>query len=101
MPGNWQTSDHDGLSNLTEYIFGSDPNNASSGQPLTSITPAIGGFIFSFPTIAGRLYQPQVSSNLTTWSALGSPIAGDGTTKSAADPTTGPRRFYRLTISLP
>ena len=94
-------ADHDGLSNLTEYIFGSDPNNASSGQPLTSITPTTGGFIFSFPTISGRLYQPQVSNNLATWSALGSPVAGDGTTKSAADLNTGPKRFYRLLISLP
>ena len=94
-------ADGDGLTNLQEYIFGSDPNNASSGYPLTSVAPTSGGFIFSFPTIAGRNYQPQVSTNLSTWSALGSSVAGDGTTKSATDFTTGPRRFYRLIISLP
>jgi hypothetical protein len=93
--------DHDGLTNLQEYIFGSNPTNASSGQPLTSIAPTSGGFVFSFPTISGRIYQPQVSTNLATWSALGSPITGDGTTKSATDLTVAPRRFYRLTISLP
>ena len=94
-------ADGDGLTNLQEYIFGSDPNNASSGYPLTSVAPTSGGFNFSFPTIAGRNYQPQVSTNLSTWSALGSSVAGDGTTKSATDFTTGPRRFYRLIISLP
>jgi hypothetical protein len=93
--------DHDGVTNLAEYIIGSDPNNASSGQPLTSIAPTSGGFVFSFPTISGRIYQPKVSPDLTTWSALGPQITGDGTTKSATDPTTGPKRFYRLTISLP
>lgn len=93
--------DHDGLTNLTEYIFGSNPSLASSGQPLTSVAPTTGGFIFSFPTIPGRTYQPRVSSDLSGWSDLGAPIAGDGTTKSATDETTGPRRFYRLNISLP
>ncbi len=94
-------ADADGLTNLTEYIFGSDPNLASSGRPPTSISPVTGGFLFSFPTIAGRLYQPQVSTDLATWSALGSQLTGDGSTKSATDLTTGPRRFYRVTISLP
>jgi len=93
--------DHDGLTNLQEYIIGSDPTNGSSGQPLTSISSTAGGFVFSFPTISTRIYQPQVSTNLLTWSALGSPIAGDGTTKSVTDLTTGPKRFYRLVISLP
>ena len=91
----------DGLTNLQKYIFGLDPTIASNGQPHTSVAPAVGGFVFSFSTVSGRNYQPQVSTDLATWSALGSPITGDGTTKSATDLTTGPRRFYRLLISLP
>ncbi|MCX6968855.1 MAG: alpha-amylase family glycosyl hydrolase [Verrucomicrobia bacterium] len=94
-------ADSDGLLDRTEFLFGSNPNSASSGQPLTTVAPVTGGFTFSFPTIAGRLYQPQVSTDLVGWSPLGSPIAGDGTTKSATDLTTAPKRFYRVTISLP
>jgi len=114
LPDAWETTnfngltasppgdaDADGLTNLTEYIFGSDPNLASSGRPSTAVDSTAGGFLFSFPTIAGRLYQPQVSTDLATWSALGSRVTGDGSTKSATDLTTGPRRFYRVTISLP
>jgi hypothetical protein len=114
LPDEWETAnfqnlnrdgtgdaDSDGLLDRTEFLIGSNPNSASSGQPLTAVSPTTGGFTFSFPTIAGRIYQPQVSTDLVGWSPLGSPIAGDGTTKSATDLTAGPKRFYRLTISLP
>ncbi len=93
--------DSDGFTNMAEYLFGSDPNDAGSGRPVTTVESTESGFQFSFPTNSGRIYQPQVSTNLSTWSALGAPVAGDGTTKSVTDPTPGAKRFYRLSISLP
>ncbi len=114
MPDSWETTefgnlsatasgdhDGDGLSNLTEYIFGSDPTLASSGQPATQVVQDETGFTFSFPTILGRNYQPKVSPDLLSWSNLGDPISGDGSTKSINDPTPDTRRFYRVIISLP
>ncbi|MFZ4682921.1 MAG: hypothetical protein ACOYMS_10485, partial [Terrimicrobiaceae bacterium] len=113
MPDAWETSnfgdlsatatgdaDLDGLNNLGEYLFGGDPKNPASGRPATSVESAESGFVFSFPTLAGRVYQPQVSTDLAGWSNLGSPIIGDGSTKSATDPTTGSKRFYRISVSL-
>lgn len=94
-------ADGDGLSNLAEFLFGSDPNLASSVAPTTATTPVSGGFQFSFPTIAGRIYQPQVSSDLASWTNLGGTISGDGSTKSVTDTTSAPRRFYRVSVSLP
>lgn len=114
LPDNWEIEnfgsigvdagadpDGDGVSNLNEYIVGSNPNAGASGWPQTSLARDESGNTFSFPTIQGRLYQVRVSDNLSSWSNLGSPISGDGSTKSVLDPAAGNRRFYRLIISLP
>lgn len=93
--------DGDDVNNLLEFLFGSNPNSASSGRPLTTVSPVTGGFQFSFPTISNRIYQPQVSTDLVSWSPVGGTISGDGSTKSVTDSTTGARRFYRVNISLP
>jgi len=94
-------SDLDGLSNMQEYVLGSNPNLASSGRPATSVASGPGGFVFTFPTILGRTYQPQVSTDLSNWSALGSPMVGDGTSQSVTDPVAGSKRFYRVHVSIP
>ncbi len=114
MPDAWETThfgnltataagdaDLDGLNNLGEYLFGAEPKNPASGRPATSIESSESGFVFSFPTLTGRVYQPQVSTDLVGWSNLGSPITGDGSTKSATDSTAGSKRFYRISVSLP
>jgi len=53
----------------------------------------------SFNTTSGFSYQVQWKANLTdaSWTSLGSPIAGDGTTKTVSDPI-GTSRFYRVMI---
>jgi hypothetical protein len=54
----------------------------------------------SFQTTSGFNYQVQYKNNLTdpSWTALGSPVVGDGTIKSVVDPTSGSSRFYRVQI---
>ncbi|GAB4172201.1 MAG: hypothetical protein Fur0032_11600 [Terrimicrobiaceae bacterium] len=91
--------DGDGVANYVEYLFGSDPKSASSGLPATSVIPENGGFLFSFPTIPGRTYQPMTSTTLDGWTPLGSPISGDGSMKSVHDTSTEPRKFYRVIVT--
>jgi hypothetical protein len=95
--------DGDGVSNLREYIFGSNPNSAASGQPAASVAVAQNGRTISFPTTPGRTYQVKVSDNLSSgsWADLGSPVTGDGSAKSATDPAVATRRFYRIEVRLP
>jgi hypothetical protein len=96
--------DQDGVSNRNEYLFGSNPNSASSGKPLTSVESISSGFRFSFPTVAGRNYQAQVRNDLTTgeWTNLAQEaIPGDGTTKSVDDLTSETKRFYRVEVTAP
>ena len=68
----------------------------------TSLTATLNGanINLSFPTQSGFSYQVSFKNDLTdsTWTPLGSPVAGDGTVKSASDSAAGARRFYILLI---
>jgi hypothetical protein len=102
--------DGDGVNNLLEYRLGSSPSSAAStGLPTLNTAGTNGlstnGFTFSFPTVTNVNYQPVTVANLssTNWSDLGPLIPGDGTVKSAHDPsaTNSARKFYKIYISAP
>jgi len=54
----------------------------------------------SFPSQVGTTYTVYYKVSLTdpTWTQLGAPISGDGTTKLVVDAIIGGTRFYRLLI---
>ncbi len=56
------------------------------------------GAQISFPTQAGKIYQPQFSDDGSTWSNVGGLVPGDGTTQSVVASTTGAPegREYRV-----
>jgi hypothetical protein len=56
----------------------------------------------SFPTQAGLSYQVQRKQALgdASWSPLGAPVAGDGTTKSVTDTTAAGSGFYRTSATV-
>ncbi|NCY22889.1 hypothetical protein EBX31_13165, partial [bacterium] len=98
--------DADALTNLQEYLFGSNPNSASSGLPSVGVSAAgVNGFTISFATVSGRTYQVLGSDSLSSasWSNVGPPVLGDGTQKSVTDPLTDApnRKFYKVQISAP
>ncbi len=97
--------DGDSLSNLQEFIFGSNPNSAASAQPETSVDRAT--HTFRFPTVLGRNYQPKVRDSLTSgqWENLGPEIKGTGAIEGAEDTwardNNSSSRFYRLEVRVP
>ena len=95
--------DSDGVTDLEEFIFLSDPKDASSGRTRVALEKIQGAFEISFPTQAGRSYQVQVRNDLSSgaWENTGQPLTGDGTTKTVSDPTSLPRRFYRVVVGKP
>ena len=107
--------DGDGLTNLQEYVFGSDPNDASSGRPRVTTTHDGETFRIEFPTVDGRTYRvlgrDSLGSggwievtNLQTGVGLSvaNPVTGDGTTKALAEQGLGGKnaRFYQVEVQL-
>ena len=72
--------------------------------PLISDTPAatirMSEVEICWPSLSTRAYEVQYRSSLTsnTWTSLGNPVAGNGSTNCVADkvPPGEPRRFYRV-----
>ena len=103
--------DGDDVTNMQEYVLGSDPNDVSSGFPSLGVLSTGDTFRVSFPTVAGRRYTVMASSSLTggLWTAVtnlaggqSNPVTGDGTTQTVTETglgTTG-ARFYRVLVEL-
>lgn len=94
--------DHDGMSNLEEYLAGTDPNNSNSVLRITSESITAGGADVSlaWDSVPTRFYYLQKNLNLASpdWIDSGLGIiapAGSSTTESLAD-TNAPARFYRV-----
>ena len=91
-------ADHDGMTNLQEYLAGTDPQDAAS-----RFTQAI-SVDGAAPTIrfiaqAGRAYTVQVSNTLESWSKLSDVAAQAVTVEVAVADTTAAgvsKRFYRI-----
>jgi uncharacterized protein (DUF1800 family) len=76
--------DMDGISNGSELAAGTNPFLPGSTIRIASATPNGVNIDLSFPTVLGKQYVAQRSPSLTspTWTALGTPVTGDGTTKT-------------------
>jgi len=103
--------DHDGATNLMEYLAGTDPNSAASVfRPQGSYSAGI--FHMPVLTATGRNYQIWVSRDMKSWT-LQTTLTGDGTqqpfdfdeTKVPSGPlhsNTHPSNyFFRVAILIP
>ncbi len=96
-------ADGDGLTNLAEFRAGTDPRSATSVFRLSEITRNGTSIQISLPTVNGRTYRVEYSSDLgaaSSWRTLADEVAGTGAKLLFAD--TGAigltRRFYRAVI---
>ena len=98
--------DNDGMSNLLEYALNSDPNSANSRSELV---PSVIGdrWMVTFVRIADPsiTYSLQASGDLsqnTPWQTIWSSVGAQNTNGTITiDVTSHPRRFLRLSVSLP
>lgn len=75
----------------------------ATGTPTTvKLKAVISGrtITISFPTQTGHSYQLQYENSLTggSWTSLGSPVAGNGSTQSVNDTVGTGSRYYRVQI---
>lgn len=102
--------DHDGQSNLHEYIAGTFAGDATETFSLRIIEKLEHSVRFEFYGITGKVYTMESSVDLHTWTqvpfAIGVPGVG-GLSYQATDvgvisaftaPRSGPAEFYRLSV---
>jgi subtilisin family serine protease len=96
-------ADHDGMSNLQEWLAGTNPTNASSCLRLKAIpTNNPNAFVVKWPSVAGKFYRLERSTNLLTGfnSVVQTNIAATAPTNTATDTAIlpGKARFYRVGV---
>ncbi len=69
-----------------------------AGSLKLTATVSGGNITISFLSQSPSSYQLLYKDNLTdlVWTPIGSPVVGDGTTKSFSQPASGVKRFYRV-----
>jgi hypothetical protein len=93
--------DHDGLSNFTEFWAGTDPLDSSSSFAIDRGSAVTDGHMqLRWKTVAGKSYAVQYSTDLFSWTDVGSEVFGDGSMASLTDSSavTG-RGFYRIRLT--
>jgi hypothetical protein len=91
-------ADLDGLTNLQEYLAGTDPQSAASTLRLVAtLNPP--NVTLRFNAVAGRTYSIVYSTLLpaVAWTKFAD-VPAQGTSQPVAvqDPSGGPQRFYRV-----
>jgi hypothetical protein len=93
-------TDGDGFNNAAEFLAGTDPLDAASSLRLNLKLTAPDVATVGWPTVAGRTYQIQRSSDLLNWQNEGAEIIGSGgvvwftNALSQADEQS----FYRVSV---
>lgn len=99
-------TDGDGVSNLQEYLAGTDPTNANSVLKITQVSSdaSTGSFTLVFPSVLGKTYTYDYKNELTdaNWISPGATYNGTGNDVtlnfSASDLGGQSRRFFRIRV---
>jgi hypothetical protein len=97
-------ADHDGLSNIQEYVADTNPTNALSNFHIESIPQ---GFTVAatFPASTNRVYTLFYATNLTdgVWTSVPNQIRipGNGRLMTLSETNPASVRFYRVGVQMP
>jgi uncharacterized repeat protein (TIGR01451 family) len=96
----WMDADGDGMSNLNEFLAGTNPTNAASVFRLTQ-TLGGSGLEIGFQSTTGKLYRIERKSELSAgaWEVVTNGIPGNGSNISLVLPINPARNnFYRALV---
>ena len=94
-------NDGDGLTNLSEYLAGTDPSNAASALRLTTVNLINSKISLFFEASQGRLIEIQSTPLLrrAAWkSVLEVDVKSDGSQQVEVDLPAGEAHFFRLLL---
>jgi alpha-amylase len=95
-------ADHDGVSNLNEYLAGTNPSDAGSTFRIVSADLKSGAVQVTCTTVNGRFYQLQKSDAAQlpmSWTDVGSEVPGTGSTIVLTDPSaTNSAAYFRVRV---
>lgn len=91
-------SDGDGLSDLAEFLAGTNPTNAASRLALNPPVSSGPGWLLGWEASPGRAYRVLGSSDALSWSALTEWLRAAGNQQSVnlSGPTNGTPYLFRL-----
>ena len=95
-------ADGDKLSNLGEFLAGTNPNDSLSNFSLNADREAADGFSFRYPTLTGRIYRIE-SRGLTTLAAWSEETAVNGTggeVEHLESPLSTNGKMFRVKLEL-
>lgn len=92
-------ADHDGFTNLQEFLLGTQPNSAASFFQAT-LTPAsaLGMYLLAWPSVPGVAYHVEWSPDLVTPFTPVQSVTASGPTTTAAVSVSGNVGFYRVRL---
>jgi glycosidase len=96
-------ADGDGLSNIEEYLIGSNPLEPSP-PPFIQAMNLVPGPDILFPSISGRVYDLEAVDALdgsATWTSILQNVSGNGSLLSLPDTNDADRRIYRVRVRMP
>jgi Tol biopolymer transport system component len=91
-------ADGDGMSNLQEYLAGTDPTNPNSVFRLSAAVPANSKMNLTWPAVIGKSYQIQYKTNLNdpVWLTAPGGVWVMGSQGYYLAPAAQPHSFYRV-----
>ena len=94
-PGGQEDSDGDGVTNLQEFLAGTNPREAQSVLKL-SLSASPQGYRLNWNAQPGQVYQVQVADRLGAWSNYGAPRLAATNTDSVGVSGPASSAFYRV-----
>jgi hypothetical protein len=93
-------TDGDGLTDLEEYMAGTNPRLRDSALRVTNIRLTGQAAVLYWPAVPGRRYRVFQSSDLRNWQLLGCPVSALGAACSLVDVDVSAegQRFYRVAV---
>ena len=93
-------NDGDGLTNLQEYLAGTDPNDAESCLRITSVRAALDAILLQFDAVSNQSYRVEFLNDSSSWTRLSDVAAAPTNRIVMVEDATSPDRLrlYRLKV---